>query len=61
LPTCHQLIAENPDLYSLDSAAKGEVSTRITRKANYLIFSIGELRAEIREYRALATNDDQSF
>jgi hypothetical protein len=59
--TAHQLIAENPDLYSLDLAARGEIPTPLARKANLLIFRIGEVRAEIREYRALATNDEQPF
>jgi hypothetical protein len=57
----HQLIAENPDLYSLELAAKGEIPAPVTRKASSLIFRIGELRAQIREYRALAVEDDQPF
>jgi hypothetical protein len=56
--TAHQLIAENPDLYSLDLAARGEIPAPLTRKANSLIFRVGELRVEIREYRALAAGDD---
>lgn len=56
--TAHQLIAENPDLYSLELAARGEIPLLLTRKANSLIFRIGELRGEIREYRALAVDDD---
>jgi len=56
--TAHQLIAENPDLYSLDLAARGEIPAPLTRKANSLIFHVGELRVEIREYRALAAGDD---
>lgn len=59
--TAHQLIAENPDLYSLELAARGEIPAPITRKANSLIFRIGVLRGEIREYRALAVNDDQTI
>ncbi len=57
----HQLIAESPDLYSLELAAEGEIPAPITRKANSLIFRIGELRVEIREYRELAINGDQPF
>jgi hypothetical protein len=56
--TAHQLIAENPDLYSLELAARGEIPALLTRKANSLIFRVGELRVEIREYRALAAGDD---
>lgn len=56
--TAQQLIAENPDLYSLDLAARGEIPATLTRKANSLIFRIGELRVEIREYRGLAVDDD---
>ena len=59
--SAHQLIAENPDLYSLDLAARGEIPAPLTRKANSLIFRVGELRVEIREYRALAVDDDPSF
>ena len=55
--TAHQLIAENPNLYSLELAARGEIP-RPTRKANSLIFRVGELRVEIREYRALAVDYD---
>lgn len=56
--TAHQLVAENPDLYSLELAARGEIPAPLTRKANSLFFRIGELRVEIREYRALAVDDD---
>lgn len=56
--TAHQLIAENPDLYSLELAARGEIPAPLTRKANSLFFRIGELRVEIREYRELAVDDD---
>ena len=56
--TAHQLIAENPDIYSLDLAARGEIPEPLTRKANSLIFRVGELRVEIREYHALAVDDD---
>lgn len=59
--TAHQLTAENPDLYSLELAARGEIPPPLTRKANSLIFRIAELRMEIREYRALAVNEDPSF
>lgn len=59
--TAHQLIAENPDLYSLELAARGEIPAALTRKANSLIFHIGELRGEIREYRELAVNDDPTL
>lgn len=59
--TAHQLIAENPDLYSLNLAARGEIPAALTRKANSLIFRIGELRVEIREYQQLAVNDDQTL
>ncbi|MGB5197058.1 MAG: hypothetical protein WBN64_08330 [Candidatus Deferrimicrobium sp.] len=59
--TAHQLIAENPDLYSLELAARGEIPAPLARKANSLIFRIGELRVEIREYRELAVNDDQTL
>ena len=31
--TAHQLIAENPDLYSLDLAACGEIPSPLARKA----------------------------
>lgn len=55
--TAHQLIAENPDLYSLELAAKGEIPAPLARKANSLICRIGELRVEIREYRVLAVNE----
>lgn len=57
----HQLIAETPDLYSLELAARGEIPAPLTRKANSLIFRIGELRMEIRQYRALAVEDNQPF
>jgi len=59
--TAQQLIAENPDLYSLELAAQGEIPAALTRKANSLIVRIGELRVEIREYGELAVNDDQMF
>lgn len=59
--TAHQLIAETPDLYSLELAARGEIPAPLTRKANSLIFRIGELRMEIRQYRALAVEDNQPF
>ncbi|MBW6504242.1 hypothetical protein K0B90_08200 [bacterium] len=59
--TAHQLIAENPDLYSLELAARGEIPATLTRKANSLFFRIGELRVKIREYRELAVNDDPPF
>jgi len=59
--TAHQLITENPDLYSLELAARGEIPAALTRKANSLIFRIGELRVEIREYRELTVNDDQTL
>lgn len=57
----YQLIAENPDLYSLELAARGDLPSPLARKANLLVFRIGELRAEIREYRTLAVDDDQMF
>jgi len=59
--TAHQLVAENTDLYSLELAARREIPTPLTRKANSLIFRVGELRVQIREYRALAVDDDPSF
>lgn len=59
--TAHQLIAETPDLYSLELAARGEIPAPLTRKSNSLIFHIGELRAQIRQYRELAVEDNQPF
>lgn len=55
----HQIIAENPDLYSLELAARGDLPSPLARKANLLLFRIGELRGTLREYRTLATGDDE--
>jgi len=57
----YQLIAENPDLYSLELAARGDLPSPLARKANLLVFRIGELRAGLREYRDLAGGDDPMF
>ncbi|MHB1013338.1 MAG: hypothetical protein ACYCX3_15575 [Thermoleophilia bacterium] len=54
----HQVIAENPDLYSLELAARGDSQSPLARKANLLLFRIGELRGTLREYRTLAIGDD---
>ena len=56
-----QLIAENPELCSLEPAARSEPPAAIVRKADLLIFRIEGVRTTIREYHALACNYDQPF
>ena len=54
----HQILSENPDIYSLTLAARGEIPSPQARMAIRLLHQIGELRAAIREYKTLAAGDN---
>jgi len=56
----HQILSENPDIYSLELAACGELPSPPARMAIRMIHQIGELRAAMREYKTLAAGDNDT-
>jgi len=55
----YQLQSEHPDL-GLDALARGDLPSAQARKASRIVVRFADLRAEIREYRALVL-DPESF
>lgn len=53
----YQLQSEHPEL-ALDALARGDLPSEQARKASLMSVRFTDLRAEIREYRALALNPD---
>ena len=53
----YQLHAEHPDL-TLEALARGDLPSAEARTASLLLFRCADLRAAIRDYRAIAVDSD---
>ena len=56
----HQILSENPDIYSLELAACGELPSPPARMAIRMIHHIAALRAARGEYKPLAAGDNDT-